>query len=279
MGDEHSATLLARLGDEADAQAWPDFLDAYAPLLLQAARGAVRDEEDAREAFVFVCERLVEQRHARLRHFDPQGSATFSTWLRIVAADLSLDWRRRRYGRPRLFQALRTLPPLHQAFFKARYAHGLTAGEAHGLLATGCEPVSAAELHAAEAEVERRLTWRHRLAIATRPAIATPESVEALADKGQEFPDIDGQRPDAEFLSRRRAAEVRRAIGRLPPADRLLVRLRFEQELTLREVARAAGLKDAQAADRHLRSILARLRVALEPTGPPVAKKAPHESV
>jgi DNA-directed RNA polymerase specialized sigma24 family protein len=53
---------------------------------------------------------------------------------------------------------------------------------------------------------------------------------------------------------------VARALARLPSADRFMLRLRFEQDLTLDQVARLSGLPDAQTADRRLRKILDVLR-------------------
>ncbi len=279
MDDDRSSTLLARLGDEDDAHAWSEFVEAYAPLLLQAARSVVRDADEAGDAFVFACERLAEDRCARLRRFDPQGGARFTTWLRIVAVNLARDWRRHRHGRPRMLRAVRALSALHRAVFHARYAQGLTAAETHGLLSTGRLAADATGVQEAEADIERRLTWRHRLALATRPALAAPASVEALAGDGHELAGGEEHRPDADFLRRRRSAEVRRAVAALPAADRLLLRLRFDEELTLREVARAAGLKDAQTADRRLRAVLAHLRSTLEHGPARVAETAPDESV
>ena len=61
------------------------------------------------------------------------------------------------------------------------------------------------------------------------------------------------------------AAEVPfpRTPGRIPEAEPLLVRLRFDQELTLQQIAELAGLKDAQTADRRIREVLEKLRQEL----------------
>jgi hypothetical protein len=57
---------------------------------------------------------------------------------------------------------------------------------------------------------------------------------------------------------------LRSVIAGLDPDDRLMLALRFEEGLTLAAVARIAGLRDAQQADRRVRQVLARLRTALE---------------
>jgi DNA-directed RNA polymerase specialized sigma subunit len=46
--------------------------------------------------------------------------------------------------------------------------------------------------------------------------------------------------------------------------DRLLLQLRYEQELTLEQVARVLHLENAQQADRRIREVLSRLRTEIE---------------
>lgn len=60
-------------------------------------------------------------------------------------------------------------------------------------------------------------------------------------------------------MAERRGA-LDRALDRLSKRERLLVRLRFEQELTLEQIAKLLDLGNAQRADRQIKEILARLR-------------------
>jgi DNA-directed RNA polymerase specialized sigma24 family protein len=57
-------------------------------------------------------------------------------------------------------------------------------------------------------------------------------------------------------------------MARLPPGQRLLLQLRYEQELTLAEVARLAGLPDLNRANRQIQAALAELARLLEDPGP-----------
>lgn len=68
--------------------------------------------------------------------------------------------------------------------------------------------------------------------------------------------------PDPETLAAglQRNAALQAIVSRLSPAEQLLIRLRFEQELTLEQIARLSGLKDAQTVDRRLRQILEGMR-------------------
>ena len=56
-------------------------------------------------------------------------------------------------------------------------------------------------------------------------------------------------------------------IARLPEQERLLIRLRFEHDLTLDQIAKLTGLKDAQTVDRRLRQILDSMRESLPESG------------
>ena len=47
---------------------------------------------------------------------------------------------------------------------------------------------------------------------------------------------------------------------RLPARDRLVLRLRFDEELTLRAIAQLTGVKDAQSVDRWIREVISKLR-------------------
>ena len=57
-----------------------------------------------------------------------------------------------------------------------------------------------------------------------------------------------------------RQTALARALERLSKRERLLVRLRFEQELTLEQIAKLLDMGNAQRADRQIKEILTRLR-------------------
>jgi DNA-directed RNA polymerase specialized sigma subunit len=69
------------------------------------------------------------------------------------------------------------------------------------------------------------------------------------------------------------------ALKSLDPRDHLLLRMRFEEDLTLAEIARLAGLKDAQTADRKIRAIVDHVRGQLRGFFPRITGKAKAASV
>ena len=87
---------------------------------------------------------------------------------------------------------------------------------------------------------------------------------EALEDQWLSDPHPD---PEMRAASLERESSLRRMVARLPDQERLLIRLRFEQDLTLDQIARLTGLKDAQTVDRRLRQILDSMRESLGGSG------------
>ena len=91
--------LLEARTDPAKDSAWSEFLVAFHRLLLHTARTVLRDEDDVRDAYAEMLERLRANDFARLRNFTDDGRTRFTTWLVVVARRLCVDSYRRRYGR------------------------------------------------------------------------------------------------------------------------------------------------------------------------------------
>jgi RNA polymerase sigma factor (sigma-70 family) len=73
--------------------------------------------------------------------------------------------------------------------------------------------------------------------------------------------------PDALLGLEERRAALERALGCLEPADRLLLRLRFEDELSVPEIARLLDLGSPFKLYRRLDKLLAALRESLKAIG------------
>ena len=174
-----------------------------------------------------------------------------------------IDHRRRRLGRPRLFEAVMRLPALHHHVFRLRYRYKLTLDQTFESLRPRFPGLTLAAVAAADTRIGATLSGRQ-----TRALIHVQPRFEPLdrTDSGarEEFTPADtGPNPEDVALVREQRHRLRSAIADLAPDDRLMVALRFEEGLALVAVARMAGLRDAQQADRRLRRILERLRSAL----------------
>jgi RNA polymerase sigma factor (sigma-70 family) len=243
--------LLTRLRCGDASAAWKSFLAQYAPLLLSVVGHHARDEESRSELFLHVCEALSDDRFARLLKFDPRGRARFTTWLRVVATNLCIDWLRKRRGRARPFASIARLPALERALFHLRFERQLDRQASFAALRPHFPNLPEAQFLTALRNVERELSPEQRWRASLRARL--PVSLEQAADVPDE--------QDAEAAAADEEAEERltRALRGLDPRDRLLLAYRFEQDLTLEQIGRLMNLGDAFRARRHVQSALDRL--------------------
>jgi RNA polymerase sigma factor (sigma-70 family) len=256
--------LLRTFREGRGDQAWPEFLDRSGGLLLQVARSIERDEDDAANTFVYICEQLAASGFARLRRFDPAGPAKPATWLQAVARNLALDHRRRQHGRFRMFEAVARLSMLDQLVFRRRHRDRLSLAETFASLRVQWPRLSFEAVAAADQRVNVALTPRQQWTLSVARPRLEPLLTSEESDGSPAFePAATEPSPESLLGDAEQRARLLEALAHLPPEDRLLVRLRIEQDLTLAEVARIAGLSGAQQADRRLRAIYARLRERL----------------
>jgi len=268
MDDPRVGGMLRQLRSRDQREAWAGFLDAYSPLLLDVVGLFERDEDAAGDCYLFVCEQLCRNGFRRLRRFRTDGPASFATWLRAVARNLCLDWHRQEFGRHRVFESIARLPALDQEIFKKVFVDGLSADAAHLTLEASLPGLTLAEVGRCIGRIEQSLTPRQRWLLSVRRARGGRGANTGTEDSADVLERIPGEGPDPESLAalREERAALHRALASLSSRDRLLIRLRFEQELTLEEIARLLNLDNAQSADRRVREALEELRKAMTPT-------------
>ena len=69
-----------------------------------------------------------------------------------------------------------------------------------------------------------------------------------------------GPGPEQRAAREEEISALRAALGGLPARDRLLLRMRYEQELTLEEIARLTGLSGGSTVHRALRRAVEKMR-------------------
>lgn len=265
MDDQRIAQILKKLGLHEAQAAWAEFLDAYSPVILQIVQLFEREPDHAADCFLFVCEQLSQNQFRRLRRFKPDGPARFVTWLRVVVRNLFLDWRRKEFGRQRVFDSVARLTTFDRDVYSKVYEQGLSQEEALFSLRTKSPRLNADDVAESVGRIQQVLTPRQLWLLSTRHPRVEPLDCDSVDNQGSLERQIPDPRPDPEALSATREdqAALERALSELSTPERLLIRLRFEQDLTLREVAKLLDLKDAQTADRRIREVLERLRKGL----------------
>jgi RNA polymerase sigma factor (sigma-70 family) len=262
MEDEQIARILCELRSRKASNAWAEFLDLYSSLILRVVRLFERDPDHVSDCFLFVCEQLSQKQFRRLRRFRPKGKAIFSTWLRAVVRNLCLDWHRREFGRDRVFQSVARLDPVDQEVFSCLFLQGMSSEEAVLLLQPRFPYLTKALMDKIEDRLRSSLSSRQLWLLETRRPRST-QLVEVGAEgNGPPPPQIadPGHDPEAVAVLREQIGALQRGLAQLSKRERFLVRLRYEHGLTLKQVARLAGIESPQKADRKIREILEGLR-------------------
>jgi RNA polymerase sigma factor (sigma-70 family) len=254
--------MLISLASEDWGQAWSDFLESYSPLILQVVHQFEHEEDRADECFLFVCEQLSTNRCWRLRRFKLGGPAKFSTWLRVVARNLCLDWRRREIGRPRVLRSVSRLGVLDQQVVDCVYERCMSLRETLLSLQAYDPKLTQEQLSDSLERVRERLNPRQLWLLGRRRTKVQSLERDSATGDGSVATQIADPDPSPEALAEtaERRAALTVALSRLDKDERLILRLRYEEGLTLDQVSRVAGLGNAQRADRRIREILARLR-------------------
>jgi RNA polymerase sigma factor (sigma-70 family) len=265
MEDSPIVRILDRIASHEVQQAWAEFLEAYSGYILQTVKLFERDADSVADCYLFVCERLSEKGFRRLRVFKPGGSAKFTTWLRVVIRNLCLDWHRKEFGRHRVFQSVVRLGALEQGIFRCIHEQGLSQDESLNFLRSNHPHLTLAAFEAGVERVQCALSDRQIWLAGARRHSALPSERDTEDETRETAPELIDPAPNIDSLlvinEQRDALE--RSLSKLTKPELFLIKLRFEQNLTLQEIARLVDLKDAQTVDRRLRAIIEKLRHAL----------------
>ena len=246
--------LLKRLASPEAHEAWRFFIEEYGGLIFKVVKHFEADSEEAADCFQFVCEQLVKDSFRRLRRFECDGPAAFTTWLRAVVRNLCLDWHRKQHGRVRIFRSVQRLSSLDQEIFRQIYEQGHTDDEAFENLGSRFPALTRTDVSESVERINRNLSASQIATLRRRSRVGSSniENETSLVD----------ERPNPEELAidNETRAKVLCALDRLPKEKRLLLRLRFEEALTLGEIARLLDLGNAQRADREVKQALSLLR-------------------
>lgn len=197
---------------------------------------------------------LIENGYSALARF--QGRSSLRTYLITVIHRLFLDHRRKLWGKWRPSAEAERLGPVAVRLELLLYRDGLSMGEAVETLRLnqGVEE---------SPDALRRLAASLPVRTMRR---SVPDAEQALAG----IPSADSASPHAELegaaLARRAQESLTGALEALPAADRIALRLRFEDGLSVATIAKVLG-QDQKALYRRFEHLLTKLRASLEGRG------------
>lgn len=198
--------------------------------------------------------KLVDRNYAVLQKF--QGRSNLGTYLTTVIERFYLDFCTAQWGKWRPSAAARRIGPHAVLLERLLTRDGLTFEEAAATLQTNHHiQATHEELRGICAQLPersiRRLAGEEELAIVAQRA-ATRDS---RFDRGEE-----------EEIAERINTVLREALESLPPRDQLILRLRFDNDLKIVDIARAVGVP-AKPLYRQLANIIETLRAKLGQEG------------
>lgn len=213
-------------------------------ILTVIARRNALSASDADELAAWAKGRLMDNDYSILRKFG--GRSSLATYLTVVCQNLFLDWRNGRWGRWRPSAVAQRLGPVALQMEELLWRDGHPMREAIEILrARGV----------AESDIELR-----RLAAKLPQRVADREvDIESVVDStvlGVDPPAVDDE-------SRRRLLEaLDRLVAKLGAEDRLIIRMRFNDGLSVADIARFLKLEQKplyrriEATQRRLRDDL-----------------------
>ncbi len=197
--------------------------------------------------------RLVADDYAVLRSF--QGRSKLSTFLTAVIQNLFRDFRIKRWGKWRPSAAAKRIGDLGIQLESLLYRDGFACGEAFAILRNRLGIAeSDVELEAIAAQVRPRTNRRFEDdSLLTK--LAAPERADQKV--------LDGER---RFNTIRAVSALRRAISHLEPQDRIILKLRFSDSLTIKAIGEILEVPQRQMYAR-LQRLLVDVRRRVEEQG------------
>jgi RNA polymerase sigma factor (sigma-70 family) len=273
--------LLERLSGSKTSAAWKEFLERFTPSIMHIVRRYESDHGQVTDCFVHVCEALSDTDFRRLRSYRPDGAASFRTWLMAVTVNICIDWKRQKHGRFRPIRTVANLPELDQLVYRYIYVRGISRAECLHELAGRFPHLNEQSISEINTRLFRLLTPQQRwqLRTGTVPAVALDEySAPGPNEPAPQFEDpAPGPAEAAETAEVQKLLKV--AMTHLLPNQRLLLRLRYEQNLTLAEIARLTHQPDPFRVHRQIQAALAELSKLISRRGVKASKKLPDASV
>ena len=250
--------ILTQLDSPGAGKAWRKFLDRYASLILRIARQHATSQQGQSDCFLFICEKLADDQFRRLKAYRPDSKSKFTSWLQVVTARLAIDWYRGQHGRFKPFSSLSGISELELEVYRLNFEQGLGFDACWHTLSQKHRELTRDGLDKTIAKIGAMLTPRQRWLISVRKAETEALDEEQITSQSNAGVQVLSE-PESELERQQLADRISNAMSKLEPPQRLLIRLRFQQGLTFRQIARQENLGDSDRARYRVQSAVDQL--------------------
>jgi RNA polymerase sigma factor (sigma-70 family) len=265
---EDDLTLL-RAVSHGSLPAWHEFLDRYAPLVFGVVRRHLvsENEDDVRDVYVGVLDSLY---HGGIEKY--RGDVRLSTWLIVFARSRALDHFRRVHGRRRAPAGYDVLGDFDRRVFHCHFVKRLPVEITIHLLNWEFRGANVDDLVDSIGRIEEAVDRRYldrmeREHDAARSGVDSLRLLDYLLQMKLDYEEKQqSARPDAHMIAREKRAVLDRVVAlvaSLSPTERRVVKLRFEEGLSARDIAAALNLRGERRAYTIIDRVVRKLRRAM----------------
>lgn len=263
-----SDTKLLNLFQQDASVAWQLFCEKYSDFIYICLRRAGFDYDEAMERFVYIFEKLCEQDFRRLKSVKYAGNeGDLTPWLRQVVKNLCVNWAWSEDGRKRLFGFVAEMPPRQQRVFQLYFWQGQTPFEIYeNLRLEHDKTVELGDvfdgLETIFANLSEKKLWR---LMSNLSRLKKTLSLDYENEEGNFVIEaIDENAPNAEESLQKKEifGQLNAALETLSTREKLVVQFRYEEAMTLSEIAKMLGWEERKAVNLH-KSAIYKLRKVL----------------
>jgi RNA polymerase sigma factor (sigma-70 family) len=254
-------TTLLKLFRQDSFAAWRVFCEKYSDFIYTILRRAGFDYDEAMERFVYVFEKLCEQDFRRFKTIKYAGNeGDLTPWLRQVVKNLCVNWAWSADGRKRLFGFVAEMPPREQRVFQLYFWQGQTPTEIYeNLRLEHDKTVELADVFDALEAIFARLSEKKRWNLMSNlNRMRKTLSFDGEGEDGNFFIEpIDENSLNAEeHLQKKEVfAELKSAFETLSAREKLVVQFRYEETMSLGEIAKMLGWEERETTNLHKSAI------------------------
>ncbi len=259
---------LLSLFQQDELRAWRQFCEKYSDFIYTILRRTGFDHDDTMDRFVYVFEKLTEDNFRRLKSIKNVGdSGDLTPWLRQVVKNLCINWAWSEDGRKRLLGFVAEMPPRQQRIFQLHFWQGKTPFAIYETLQLEHDKdVELGDVFDSLEEIFEKLSakklWRLFSNLSRNSRTLSISHEDEETGLSIEPVDDNAENPELNLQKLEDFAQVNVALESLSTREKLVVQFRYEELMTLSEIAKLLAWELREVTNLH-KSAIYKLRKLL----------------